>query len=166
MMLQSTNLLVIMLEFLLTDLTGTIRNHILVERMDFAFLVEIEYERLPLFSCKVIGHLIESCKKSSNVQNLANDQGADNGRKNNTGLKPRNFYIPKAKPNPTDMVDGFKRIENGQTSSPRVVAGKQNNDARNKDKDTSNEDINGEDQSSSPRDEVRQNQEDELDAWN
>jgi len=37
----------------------------LVEREGYDFLVEVQYERLPLFCshCKILGHNIQQCKK-------------------------------------------------------------------------------------------------------
>ncbi|XP_058775347.1 uncharacterized protein LOC131649612 [Vicia villosa] len=46
------------------DLSAKIRHKLWVEREDFAFLVNVEYENLPLFCshCHNIGHSFSSCK--------------------------------------------------------------------------------------------------------
>lgn len=55
------------------DLANELQDQILVERDGYAFLVDIEYEKLPMFctSCSVIGHTISHCKRL----NVVNDKG-------------------------------------------------------------------------------------------
>ncbi|MCH82656.1 hypothetical protein A2U01_0003467 [Trifolium medium] len=47
------------------DLSQTIRYKVLVERVGFAFFVEMDYENLPSFCthCNMVGHYVEVCKK-------------------------------------------------------------------------------------------------------
>jgi hypothetical protein len=47
------------------DLSQTLRSKVLVERIGFAFFVELDYENLPPFCshCNMVGHFIETCKK-------------------------------------------------------------------------------------------------------
>lgn len=74
------------------DLAAPIRDKILVERKDFTFLVGIDYERLPLFcsSCMVIGHSLDNCGKNSLGKSAAVEPS--------TVPKPRQMYVPKARP--------------------------------------------------------------------
>lgn len=46
------------------DVTKELRYKVLVERKDFSFFVELEYENLPDYCihCKKIGHYVEICK--------------------------------------------------------------------------------------------------------
>jgi hypothetical protein len=46
------------------DLSGHIFDEIMIERDDFAFNLEVAYERLSEFCslCKTIGHHVQSCK--------------------------------------------------------------------------------------------------------
>jgi hypothetical protein len=46
------------------DLSQTLRYKVLVERVGFAFYVDLDYENLPPFChhCKMVGHYLESCK--------------------------------------------------------------------------------------------------------
>ena len=46
------------------DITSDMHERILVERKDFDFYVDVEYEKLPSFcdSCKIIGHSFKNCK--------------------------------------------------------------------------------------------------------
>ena len=45
------------------DLLSPLPDHLLVERLDFAFVADVEYEWLPQFCshCKVIGHELAQC---------------------------------------------------------------------------------------------------------
>lgn len=77
-------------------LTGELQYKIKVERKDFAFLVEIEYERLPEFymNCKLIGHSVGNCRKSGrgtkdNVQQIQSDHNK---------VQLRRISVPKNKP--------------------------------------------------------------------
>ena len=48
-------------------------NQILMERLDFAFIANIEFEKLPpsFSSCKMIGHDISKCRRySDNLNNI------------------------------------------------------------------------------------------------
>ena len=53
------------------DMLSILPNQILVERLDFTFIADIEFEKLPLFfpSCKMIGHDISKCKQKLNTHN-------------------------------------------------------------------------------------------------
>jgi hypothetical protein len=46
------------------DLNSTLRERILVERNDFDFYVDIDYEKIPPFcnSCQIIGHSLKNYK--------------------------------------------------------------------------------------------------------
>jgi hypothetical protein len=46
------------------DLSQTLRYKVLVERVGFAFYVDLDYENLPPFChhCKMVGHYLEYCK--------------------------------------------------------------------------------------------------------
>jgi hypothetical protein len=46
------------------DLNSNLHERILVERNDFDFYVDVEYENIPPFcnSCHIIGHSINNCK--------------------------------------------------------------------------------------------------------
>jgi len=46
------------------DLLSPLPDHLLVERPDFAFVVDVEYEWLPQFCshCKMIGHELAQCR--------------------------------------------------------------------------------------------------------
>lgn len=70
------------------DLTGTIRNIILVERKSFAFFVEVTYENIHDFCdhCKFIGHNVGSCRKlSKNLDSIINKSNAQSKKKNLCG---------------------------------------------------------------------------------
>lgn len=47
------------------DMTQPVRYSLLVERKDFAFYVELDYENLPDYcnKCRIIGHHIDYCRK-------------------------------------------------------------------------------------------------------
>jgi len=47
------------------DVSQTIKYKLLVERIGFAFFVDVEYENLPDFcsNCKTLGHYVEICKR-------------------------------------------------------------------------------------------------------
>lgn len=47
------------------DMSGKLFESVLVEREGYAFPVEIQYERKPLFysHCKTLGHSIQQCKR-------------------------------------------------------------------------------------------------------
>lgn len=47
------------------DLTSRLPSEILVEREDYAFYIDLEYEKLPPFCslCHSIGHSVSQCKK-------------------------------------------------------------------------------------------------------
>jgi len=46
------------------DLLSPLPDHLLVERLDFAFVADVEYEWLPPFCshCKMIGHELTQCR--------------------------------------------------------------------------------------------------------
>lgn len=52
------------------DLTKELNYKILVERVRFAFFVDIEYEKIPDFCnfCSTIGHSIDNCKRKELVK--------------------------------------------------------------------------------------------------
>ncbi|PNY08296.1 defensin-like protein [Trifolium pratense] len=53
------------------DLNSNLRERILVERNDFDFYVDVEYENLPPFchSCQIIGHSFKNCKYQNPQKN-------------------------------------------------------------------------------------------------
>lgn len=76
------------------DLLKPIRDHILVEREDFAFHVYVDYEYLPSFftTCSTIGHTAEECfKGQQNKDQLRRKSGNLASKKS----VPR--YVPKEK---------------------------------------------------------------------
>lgn len=83
------------------DVATELREQILVEREGFAFFVDIEYERLPLFcySCGIIGHSLVECRKCGKTQDLMKDQTLNS-------KKPSARYVPKKviSNNPQDGV--------------------------------------------------------------
>lgn len=73
------------------DLKSQLRDQIMVEREDYAFLVKIEYERVSLFCkfCQTIGHDLSNCKV--NNQKIQKDKAvADKEPKNDV-----HQYVPK-----------------------------------------------------------------------
>ncbi|MCH83819.1 hypothetical protein A2U01_0004645 [Trifolium medium] len=55
------------------DLTQTLSYKVLVERIGFAFFVELDYDNLPAFcsNCRIIGHHVEVCKKINSKDETA-----------------------------------------------------------------------------------------------
>lgn len=78
------------------DLSSQLHDQILVEIEGFAFLVEIEYERFPLFysNCKTIGHSIGNCKKI--IINVP-DSNKDPVNMMYKPRKPVTKFVPKNK---------------------------------------------------------------------
>ncbi|XP_058776574.1 uncharacterized protein LOC131650888 [Vicia villosa] len=66
---------------------------VLVERIGFAFFVDIEYEKLPEFCnhCSCIGHSIENCKRKE----MSKEQDKNTNSKKIVG---KQIYIPKKTP--------------------------------------------------------------------
>lgn len=72
-------------------LTAKLHDEILVERYGFAFLLGIEYEKLPFFCsfCQAIGHSLSNCKKKP---------GGDGNQVHQDPLvaqKPKQIYVLK-----------------------------------------------------------------------
>ena len=46
------------------DLLSNLSNQIFVEKLGFVFIVDVEYEKLPIFcsNCKMIGHDLSNCR--------------------------------------------------------------------------------------------------------
>lgn len=74
------------------DVTQTLRYKVLVERVGFAFYVDLEYENLPDYctNCKKIGHYLEICKnlhsEPIHTENIPNKS---------FNKEPRQLYIKK-----------------------------------------------------------------------
>ncbi|RZC08403.1 hypothetical protein D0Y65_015231, partial [Glycine soja] len=69
------------------DLSGELRDQVLVERSGYAFFVTITYERLPhfYFNCKNIGHIVANCKSS--IQHAKEPLGHCQGALKNNSKK-------------------------------------------------------------------------------
>jgi hypothetical protein len=78
------------------DLSQTLRDKVLIERVGFAFFVDIDYENLPPFctNCKLIGHHVGNCKKLVYVNDEYKDLEA-NDRKKPTKDSTK-VYVPKS----------------------------------------------------------------------
>ncbi|WJX72803.1 hypothetical protein P8452_56645 [Trifolium repens] len=78
------------------DLSQTLRDKVLIERVGFAFFVDIDYENLPPFctNCKLIGHHVGNCKKLVYVNDEYKDLEA-NERKKPTKDSTK-VYVPKS----------------------------------------------------------------------
>jgi hypothetical protein len=65
------------------DISQPLRYKVLVERVGYAFYVDLEYENLPPFCshCKMVGHYLENCKW---IQNF------DDGNKEKNNVKSKN----------------------------------------------------------------------------
>ncbi|WJX83945.1 hypothetical protein P8452_66568 [Trifolium repens] len=65
------------------DLSQPLRYKVLVERVGFAFYVDLEYENLPPFCshCMMVGHFLENCKWNQNF---------DDGSKEKNSVKNKN----------------------------------------------------------------------------
>jgi hypothetical protein len=65
------------------DISQPLRYKVLVERVGYAFYVDLEYENLPPFCshCKMVGHYLENCKW---IQNF------DDGNKEKNSVKSKN----------------------------------------------------------------------------
>jgi hypothetical protein len=63
------------------DLSQTLRYKVLVERIGFAFYVDLEYENLPPFCnhCNMVGHYLETCKWVQNYDEGSKEQ-KNNGK--------------------------------------------------------------------------------------
>jgi hypothetical protein len=113
------------------DLSQTLRDKVLVERIGFAFFVDIDYENLPHFctNCKMIGHHIGICKKLSFVTDENIDKEAKDRKKQ--VKEPTKVYAPE-----TDVrvgIDKEKEIIN--VESDKVESAVQvNNPAEEKSK--------------------------------
>jgi hypothetical protein len=98
------------------DLSQTLRDKVLVERIGFAFFIEIEYENLPEYCnhCKLIGHCIANC-------NRINPQEDNVKEKEQKGKKKIDKEIKK---NYVQTKDG--RVE--QNKSTEVINVEESND--------------------------------------
>jgi hypothetical protein len=78
------------------DLSQTLRDKVLVERIGFAFFVDIDYENLPHFctNCKMIGHHIGICKKLNFVADDTLDILAKDKKK--LVKEPTKVFVPKS----------------------------------------------------------------------
>ncbi|MCI12536.1 hypothetical protein A2U01_0033641, partial [Trifolium medium] len=72
------------------NLFQELRNRVLVERVGYAFFVDIEYENLPdvCTNCKIIGHHVGNCKRLKDT----NKQRSEVAKKDNT--EPNKVYVP------------------------------------------------------------------------
>lgn len=65
------------------DLTQELRYKVLVERKDYAFFVEMEYENLPEYCtfCNCTGHYFEICKNTKHAENKEMNKNKTEARK-------------------------------------------------------------------------------------
>jgi hypothetical protein len=63
------------------DLSQQLRYKVLVERKDYAFFVEFEYENLPevCSHCLKIGHHVDSCKLLQRLNNVPVEKNKQQG---------------------------------------------------------------------------------------
>jgi hypothetical protein len=98
------------------DLTQTLRYKVLVERIWFAFFVELDYENLPAFcsNCKIIGHNVEECKRLFTSDDTVTMK--EPKEKRNQTIEPKKVYVQK-------------KDDKGKQSNPIIV-----NDSADKEK--------------------------------
>ncbi|XP_058741883.1 uncharacterized protein LOC131614291 [Vicia villosa] len=91
------------------DLLKELRDKILVERVGFAFFVDIEYEKLPDFCsfCKLMGHTIHTCKRKQSSEHQLKTKNTD---QNN------NFLQPNPTPRCKEIIIEQTPPDRGQTS--------------------------------------------------
>jgi hypothetical protein len=78
------------------DLTQQLRHKVLVERVGYAFFVELDYENLPAFCshCRCIGHFVDNCRK---IVGNDKDQGVlDAPGKKKSGKEQSKVYVQTA----------------------------------------------------------------------
>lgn len=73
------------------DLTKDLIHHIMVERVDFAFYVGIDYENIPEFCSfyHAIGHSVVNCKKQKSNPQLAAMKAPDHAQKTKAVFVPK-----------------------------------------------------------------------------
>jgi hypothetical protein len=78
------------------DLSQTLRDKVLVERVGFAFFVDIDYENLPPYctNCKMIGHHVGICKRLHYVTDENIDIEAKDRKKQMN--ETHKIFVPKS----------------------------------------------------------------------
>jgi hypothetical protein len=76
------------------DLSPPLRYKVLVERKDFAFFVDIEYENVPDFcnACQMIGHHVDNSKRWNRDEEVKQDNEAL--KKKNPIVQQKKIYVP------------------------------------------------------------------------
>jgi hypothetical protein len=123
------------------DLTQTLRYKVLVERVGFAFFVELEYENLPSFcmNCKIIGHNVEECKRLYTCDEIGTDK--DIREKRNYPKETKKVYVQKKDDREEQINPKIVDVENDKNKEEAAKVYVQTKDGRNG-KDTENEIIN------------------------
>ncbi|GAU51197.1 hypothetical protein TSUD_97700 [Trifolium subterraneum] len=95
------------------DLNFDLRERILVEKNDFDFYVDIEYEKLPLFcnSCPIVGHSVQNCKYQAPKVTTKEIKPETLRRSTLSGLKPTPLDQPKSKEATKFLVDVLNNEE-------------------------------------------------------
>ncbi|XP_058754626.1 uncharacterized protein LOC131627787 [Vicia villosa] len=98
------------------DLTKELSYKILVERVGFAFLVDIEYEKIPNFCtfCNCIGHSVSNCKRKKQDKGKA---------KETISKKDKTIFIPTGK----RFIAGESSKANLEDHSTEMNDGEDNN---------------------------------------
>jgi hypothetical protein len=107
------------------DLSQTLRYKVLVERVGFAFFVELDYENLPSFCtrCKMVGHYVEVCKKFHGYDDeVQPGEQKNNNKQKNEGLgkyvQKRDGRTEQNKTNEVVLVEDSDKVD-----SPHVLEG-------------------------------------------
>ncbi|XP_058777596.1 uncharacterized protein LOC131651882 [Vicia villosa] len=114
------------------DLTKELSYKILVERVGFAFFVDIEYEKIPEFCCfcSNIGHTVANCKRKEQVNGKASTslQKKDNNVYVPTGRKFASGETSIAHKDPQTVEDGTVGVDaNAHVEQMENVQTKDNN---------------------------------------
>lgn len=103
------------------DLSGSLREQILVEREGFSFFVGIEYENMSFFCsiCQIIGHSIDKCRSQPSFDAKAQEFPKDK-KIIHLPRKHVQNYVPKKSEN--------EGPNNGSASQHHLIEEGQNND--------------------------------------
>ncbi|XP_058766038.1 uncharacterized protein LOC131639570 [Vicia villosa] len=109
------------------DMTKELSYKILVERIGFAFFVDIEYEKMPDFChfCSCIGHSINNCKRKEAIKDqgmetdkrINKDKGKQATKHHSDVDKPSDTNIPNV---PTPVV-GTQEVKEPSCSQHNVT---------------------------------------------